>query len=56
MQLEAAIRSVSLVLCNDKPQTFGAPDVLQLTCNQMALQYAMSQQFHDRPANQARRC
>ncbi len=49
----AVVESVSLVLCNDKPQTFGAPDVLQASADHLALQYSMDQQFADRPADQA---
>ncbi len=52
-EVEATIQNAALVLCNDKPQTFGAPDVLQVTASQASAQYTMSMFFPDRPPNQA---
>ena len=54
MHIEGTLQSVSLVLCNDKPQTFGAPDVLQLSTDQVTAKYIMHQHFHDRPPDQVR--
>ncbi|KAL0018632.1 hypothetical protein WJX77_009530 [Trebouxia sp. C0004] len=54
-EVEATIQNAALVLCNDKPQTFGAPDVLQVTASQASAQYTMSMFFPDRPPNQAAR-
>ena len=48
--LDGSMQTVSLVLCNDKPQTFGAPDVLRLSLDQLAVKYMMDLRFHDRPA------
>lgn len=53
--VEATIQKAAIVLCNDKPQTFGAPDVLQVTASQATAQYTMSMFFADRPPNQAAR-
>ena len=53
--IEATIQKAAIVLCNDKPQTFGAPDVLQVTASQASAQYTMSMFFPDRPPNQAAR-
>ena len=55
MEIEATIQNAAVVLCNDKPQTFGAPDVLQVTASQASGQYTMSMFFPDRPPNQAAR-
>lgn len=46
------MQSISLVLCNDKPQTFGAPDVLRVSVDQLMVKYVMEQHFHDRPPDQ----
>ena len=54
-EVEATIQNAAVVLCNDKPQTFGAPDVLQVTAGQVSAQYTMSSFFPDRPPNQAAR-
>lgn len=54
-EIEATIQNAAIVLCNDKPQTFGAPDVLQVTASQASAQYTMSMFFPDRPPNQAAR-
>lgn len=52
-EIEATVQSAALVLCNDKPQTFGAPDVLQVTASRMSAHYTTSMFFSDRPPNQA---
>ena len=43
---------VALVLCNDRPETFGAPDVLEVCGDRLQLQLCSERQFSDRPANQ----
>ena len=52
LRMHAAIQNVSLVLCNDQPQTFGAPDVLQLSASRVSLFFAQHLQFPDRPPSQ----
>ena len=52
LKLEAALQSIAVVLCNDKPQTFGAPDVLQLSTHQLIVQWTQDTEFPDRPPNQ----
>ena len=52
-EVEATVQSAAVVLCNDKPQTFGAPDVLQVTASRMSAHYTTSMFFSDRPPNQA---
>lgn len=52
IHMDGTIQGLALVLCNDKPQTFGAPDVLRLSIDQLALKYVVDQRFHDRPADQ----
>lgn len=52
LRMNAAIQNVSLVLCNDQPQTFGAPDVLQLSAADLAVHFAQHTQFPDRPPSQ----
>ena len=53
--MHAAVQNVSLVLCNDQPQTFGAPDVLQLSASRVSLFFAQHTQFPDRPPSQVSR-
>ena len=55
LRVDAAIRTVSLVLCNDKLTTYGAPDVLQVSVDQLDGHFYRNACFADRPANQARR-
>lgn len=52
--MDGSVESISAVLCNDKPQTFGAPDVLRVSIEQVTAKYVMDQQFHDRPPSQVR--
>lgn len=52
LEVDLNVQSMSVVLCNDKPQTFGAPDVLQLSVDALALQYHVDQSLPDRPPNQ----
>jgi len=55
MQVTIALESVAAVLCNDKPETFGAPDVLQLSFCEANLAYDAATMLPDRPANKAAR-
>ena len=52
LHMDGSMQSISIVLCNDKPQTFGAPDVLRVSIDQMMVKYVMEQHFHDRPPDQ----
>ena len=52
-EIEATVQNAAVVLCNDKPQTFGAPDVLQVTASRVSAHYTTSMFFPDRPPNQA---
>ena len=52
-EVEATIQTAAVVLCNDKPQTFGAPDVLQITASRASAHYTTTMFFPDRPPNQA---
>lgn len=52
LTMEAGMQSIAVVLCNDKPQTFGAPDVLQLSTHRVIVQWSQDTQFPDRPPNQ----
>lgn len=54
LRVDAAVRAVSLVLCNDKLSTYGAPDVLQMSLDQLDAHFARDRCFADRPSNQAR--
>ena len=56
LRVDAAIRTVSLVLCNDKLTTYGAPDVLQVSVDQLEGHYYRNACFADRPPNQVRPC
>jgi hypothetical protein len=55
MQVTIALENVAAVLCNDKPETFGAPDVLQLSFCEASLAYDAATMLPDRPANKAAR-
>ena len=52
-EVEATLQSAAVVLCNDKPQTFGAPDVLQVTASRASAHFTTTMFFPDRPPNQA---
>ena len=52
LKMEAALQSIAVVLCNDQPQTFGAPDILQLSTNQVLVHWSQDTAFPDRPPNQ----
>lgn len=53
LRVDAAMRAVSLVLCNDKLSTYGAPDVLQVSLDQLDAHFSRDRCFADRPSNQA---
>ena len=55
IQVTANLENVAAVLCNDKPETFGAPDVLQLSFCEASLAYDAATMLPDRPANKAAR-
>ena len=55
LQIVAAVQQASAVLCNDKPETFGAPDVLQFSVAGVRLAYDHATLLPDRPANKAGR-
>lgn len=52
VDVNATAQAVSLVLCNDKPTTFGAPDVLDFCADKLELSFTLDQSFSDRPPNQ----
>ncbi|KAK9867090.1 hypothetical protein WJX84_006946 [Apatococcus fuscideae] len=53
VDVNGTAQAVSLVLCNDKPTTFGAPDVLDFCADNLKLSFTLDQSFSDRPPNQA---
>ena len=52
VDVNGTAQAVSLVLCNDKPTTFGAPDVLDFCADNLKLSFTLDQSFSDRPPNQ----
>jgi hypothetical protein len=50
LQVDLDLSEVSLVVCNDRPNSFGAPDVLQAVASGVALRYHCDQQLPDHPA------
>ena len=52
LRVDATAAGVSLVLCNDKLSTYGAPDVLQLSVEELDGHFSKHHLFADRPANQ----
>jgi hypothetical protein len=53
--VSGALENLALVLCNDKPETFGAPDVLQFSVCKATASYDAATILPDRPANKAGR-
>ena len=53
--LSASVVGMALVLCNDRAETFGAPDVLEICADRLSLQLCTDRQIPDRPPNQASR-
>ena len=47
MNVELQLSGCSLVLCDDKPNSFGAPDVIQLGLDQLVLRYTGDLRYHD---------
>ena len=45
-----------MVLCNDNPETFGSPDVLQCSLAQLSVAYDTATLLPDRPPNKAGAC
>ena len=39
-EMDVRVRNLSAILCNDKPTSFGAPDVLQANADQLVVRYA----------------
>lgn len=56
VDVNGTAQAVSLVLCNDKPTTFGAPDVLDFCADNLKLSFTLDQSFSDRPPNQVHPC
>lgn len=55
LHISSKMESITAVLCNDRPETFGAPDVLQLSVTEASLGFDSSKILPDRPANKAGR-
>ena len=53
LQVSLGVQQGTLVLCNDKAETFGAPDVLQCSLAGVSLAYAQATLLPVRPANKA---
>lgn len=51
VQMSASFERLALVLCNDKPETFGAPDVLNLCLSDGEASLDMASLLPDRPPN-----
>ncbi|GLC63393.1 hypothetical protein PLESTF_000031500 [Pleodorina starrii] len=45
--INASIKSLGIVLCDDKPKSYGAPDVLTAAMEQMAIQYSVEKRYPD---------
>ncbi|KAL6785838.1 hypothetical protein ACKKBG_A00370 [Auxenochlorella protothecoides x Auxenochlorella symbiontica] len=53
LQISARAASLTAVLCNDKPETFGAPDVLLAGVSEVEAGYDTALVLPDRPPNKA---
>jgi len=51
LKIAVSFDTISFVLCNDKPETFGAPDVLQLCFSDGIASVDMAALLPDRPPN-----
>lgn len=56
LQIHVNAQQATAVLCNDKPETFGAPDVLQCSLASVVLAYDTATLLPDRPPNKAGAC
>ena len=52
MRLAAEAAGVSLLLCTDRPGSFGAPDVVEVALDRIALDHSLDARFSDRPPDQ----
>jgi hypothetical protein len=51
LKISASFERLALVLCNDKPETFGAPDVLHISISDGEATLDMASLLPDRPPN-----
>lgn len=51
LKIAASFDNISFILCNDKPETFGAPDVLQFCFSDGVASVDMAALLPDRPPN-----
>lgn len=52
MRLAAEAAGASLLLCTDRPGSFGAPDVVEVALDRIALDHSLDARFSDRPPDQ----
>ena len=52
MRLAAEAAGISLLLCTDRPGSFGAPDVVEVALDRIALDHSLDARFSDRPPDQ----
>ncbi|GFR40085.1 hypothetical protein Agub_g633, partial [Astrephomene gubernaculifera] len=53
MYVDVHVKSLAFVLCDDKPKSYGAPDVLTAAMERLALQYATEKRFCDHAPEQS---
>lgn len=52
LKLSGQLKGAAVLLCNDRGGSFGAPDVLEVILDQVALEHALDARFSDRPPDQ----
>ncbi|GIL45737.1 hypothetical protein Vafri_2896 [Volvox africanus] len=53
MSVDAKVKSLGFVLCDDKPKSYGAPDVLTMAMEQIAVVYSTSRRYYDHMPEQS---
>lgn len=54
VRVAAEAAGAALLLCMDRPGSFGAPDVVEVALDRIRLDHALDARFSDRPPDQVR--
>ena len=47
MAVDVRVKSLAVVLCDDKPKSYGAPDVLTAAIERLGVQYSLDKRYFD---------
>ncbi|GLI64033.1 hypothetical protein VaNZ11_007171 [Volvox africanus] len=53
ISVDAKVKSLGFVLCDDKPKSYGAPDVLTMAMEQIAIVYSTARRYYDHMPEQS---